>query len=48
MPFGALGPRGSFCVRSADGLDLAVVRVLSAPGADGPVRVSLDQYRRND
>ncbi|MGW1177561.1 serine/threonine-protein kinase [Kitasatospora sp. NPDC002543] len=48
VPFGALGPRGSFCVRSADGLDLAVVRVLSAPGTDGPVRVSLDQYRRND
>ncbi|MEU3560313.1 protein kinase [Kitasatospora sp. NPDC006786] len=47
VPFGAVGPRGAFCVRSADGRDLAVVRVLSTAGADGPVRVSLDQYRRN-
>ncbi|MFF2956614.1 serine/threonine-protein kinase [Kitasatospora sp. NPDC057965] len=46
VPFSALGPRGAFCVRSADGRDLAVVRVLSAAGADGPVTVSLDRYRR--
>ncbi|MFJ9454108.1 serine/threonine-protein kinase [Kitasatospora sp. NPDC101447] len=47
IPFAAVGPRGAFCVRSADGQDLAVVRVLSTAGPDGPVRVSLDHYRRN-
>ncbi|MFE7638159.1 serine/threonine-protein kinase [Kitasatospora sp. NPDC057518] len=47
IPFAAVGPRGAFCVRSADGRDLAVVRVLSTAGPDGPVRVSLDHYRRN-
>ncbi|MFJ7905687.1 protein kinase [Kitasatospora sp. NPDC096204] len=47
LPFSAVGARGSFCVRSADGKELAVVRVLSTAGADGPVRVSLDHYRRN-
>ncbi|MEV7603427.1 hypothetical protein AB0O91_39270 [Kitasatospora sp. NPDC089797] len=47
VPFSAVGGRGAFCVRSADGKELAVVRVLSAAGADGPVRVSLDHYRRN-
>ncbi|MFG2917675.1 protein kinase [Kitasatospora sp. NPDC048298] len=47
VPFSAVGPRGAFCVRSADGRDLAVVRVLSTAGADGPVKVSVDQYRRN-
>ncbi|MER7848968.1 protein kinase [Kitasatospora sp. NPDC096077] len=46
VPFSAVGSR-AFCVRSADGRELAVVRVLSAAGADGPVRVSLDHYRRN-
>ncbi|MFE6868749.1 serine/threonine-protein kinase [Kitasatospora sp. NPDC057692] len=46
VPFGALGSRGAFCVRSADGRDLAVVRVLSTAGPDGPVTVSLDRYRR--
>ncbi|MER7582756.1 protein kinase [Kitasatospora sp. NPDC097691] len=47
IPFAAVGPRGAFCVRSADGQDLAVVRVLSTAGTDGPVKVSLDHYRRN-
>ncbi|MFI5649149.1 protein kinase [Kitasatospora sp. NPDC051705] len=47
LPFSAVGPRGAFCLRSADGRDLAIVRVLSTAGADGPVRVSLDRYRRN-
>ncbi|MFD5465905.1 protein kinase [Kitasatospora sp. NPDC127059] len=47
VPFSAVGPRGAFCVRSSDGKELAVVRVLSTAGADGPVRVSLDHYRRN-
>ncbi|MFJ9694280.1 serine/threonine-protein kinase [Kitasatospora sp. NPDC101183] len=46
VPFSALGPRGAFCVRSADGREVAVVRVLSTAGADGPVKVSLDHYRR--
>ncbi|MFF2348804.1 serine/threonine-protein kinase [Kitasatospora sp. NPDC058115] len=47
LPFSALGARGAFCLRSADGKELAVVRVLSTAGADGPVSVSLDHYRRN-
>ncbi|MFE6051436.1 serine/threonine-protein kinase [Kitasatospora sp. NPDC056446] len=47
IPFASVGPRGAFCVRSADGRDLAVVRVLATSGQDGPVRVSLDRYRRN-
>ncbi|MFG2847343.1 protein kinase [Kitasatospora sp. NPDC048296] len=47
LPFSAVGARGAFCVRSADGRELAVVRVLSAAGADGPVKVSLDHYHRN-
>ncbi|SDT13249.1 Serine/threonine protein kinase [Streptomyces sp. TLI_053] len=47
VPFGAVGPRGAFCVRSADGRSLAVVRVLSTSGTEGPVRVSVDHYRRN-
>ncbi|GAB7185344.1 protein kinase [Kitasatospora sp. Ki12] len=47
IPFAAVGPRGAFCVRSADGRDLAVVRVLSTAPGDGPVRVSVDHYRRN-
>ncbi|MFI8460624.1 serine/threonine-protein kinase [Kitasatospora sp. NPDC085464] len=47
IPFAAVGPRGAFCVRSADGQDIAVVRVLSTAGTDGPVKVSLDHYRRN-
>ncbi|MER7673875.1 serine/threonine-protein kinase [Kitasatospora sp. NPDC096128] len=47
VPFSAVGARGAFCVRSADGRELAVVRVLSTAGGDGPVRVSLDRYRRN-
>ncbi|WP_052707663.1 serine/threonine-protein kinase [Streptomyces rubellomurinus] len=48
IPFAAVGPHGAFCVRSADGRELAIVRVLStAAGTDGPVRVSLDRYRRN-
>ncbi|MET8622527.1 protein kinase [Kitasatospora sp. NPDC004669] len=47
VPFSAVEPRGAFCVRSADGRDLAVVRVLSTAGSDGPVKVSLDRYRRN-
>ncbi|WP_380281659.1 hypothetical protein [Kitasatospora purpeofusca] len=40
VPFGALGARGAFCVRSADGRDLAVVRVLSTagPSVRGPRR----------
>ncbi|MFI6158129.1 serine/threonine-protein kinase [Kitasatospora sp. NPDC051170] len=46
VPFSAVGPRGAFCVRSADGSEVAVVRVLSAAGGDGPVKVSLDHYRR--
>ncbi|MGY0465437.1 serine/threonine-protein kinase [Kitasatospora sp. cg17-2] len=47
VPFSAVGPRGAFCVRSADGRSLAVVRVLSTAGSEGPVRVSVDHYRRN-
>ncbi|MFJ8628359.1 serine/threonine-protein kinase [Kitasatospora sp. NPDC093550] len=47
IPFASVGPHGAFCVRSADGRDLAVVRVLSTAGTDGPVRVSVDRYRRN-
>ncbi|MFD7452874.1 protein kinase [Kitasatospora sp. NPDC059827] len=47
VPFSAVGPRGAFCVRSADGKELAIVRVLSTAGADGAVKVSLDHYRRN-
>ncbi|MFD8081390.1 protein kinase [Kitasatospora sp. NPDC059722] len=46
VPFGTLGPRGAFCLRSADGQDLAIVRVLSTAGSDGPVTLSLDRYRR--
>ncbi|MFE2107612.1 serine/threonine-protein kinase [Kitasatospora sp. NPDC059463] len=47
LPFSALGARGAFCLRSADGKELAVVRVLSTAGTDGSVSVSLDHYRRN-
>ncbi|MFG2825080.1 serine/threonine-protein kinase [Kitasatospora sp. NPDC048365] len=36
----------SFCVRSQDGRDLALVRLLSAAAGDGPVRISVDYYRR--
>ncbi|MFJ1704849.1 hypothetical protein [Kitasatospora sp. NPDC088346] len=37
----------AFCVRGQDGRDLAVVRLLSAAPGDGPVRVSVDYYRRS-
>ncbi|MFJ8430669.1 serine/threonine-protein kinase [Kitasatospora sp. NPDC094019] len=47
VPFGAVGPRGAFCVRSADGRSLAVVRVLSTAGTEGPVSVAVDHYRRS-
>ncbi|MGK4585383.1 serine/threonine-protein kinase [Kitasatospora sp. HPMI-4] len=47
LRFSAVGPRGAFCLRSPDGRNLAVVRVLSTADADGPVRVSVDHYHRN-
>ncbi|MEU8922516.1 serine/threonine-protein kinase [Kitasatospora sp. NPDC048545] len=47
IPFAAAGPGSAFCVRSADGRDLAVVRVLQTAGPDDPVKVSLDRYHRN-
>ncbi|MFE6050023.1 serine/threonine-protein kinase [Kitasatospora sp. NPDC056446] len=37
----------AFCVRGDDGRDLAIVRLLSAAPGDGPVKVSIDYYRRN-
>ncbi|MEV6979479.1 hypothetical protein AB0N76_39035, partial [Kitasatospora sp. NPDC093806] len=36
----------AFCVRGQDPRDVAVVRVLSASPGDGPVKVSLDYYRK--
>ncbi|MER7753470.1 serine/threonine-protein kinase [Kitasatospora sp. NPDC097643] len=45
LDFAALNGR-SFCVRGQDSRDLAVVRVLSVSPGDGPVKVSLDYYRR--
>ncbi|MEV8097983.1 hypothetical protein [Kitasatospora sp. NPDC085879] len=38
----------AFCVRSQDGRDLAIVRLLSAAPGDGPVRLSVDYYRHGD
>ncbi|MFD5431763.1 hypothetical protein ACFWJ4_06250 [Kitasatospora sp. NPDC127067] len=38
----------AFCVRGDDGRDLAIVRPLSAARGDGPVKVSVDYYRRNN
>ncbi|MFF3068086.1 protein kinase [Kitasatospora sp. NPDC057904] len=38
----------AFCVREDDGRDLAVVRLLSAAPGGGPVKVSVDHYRRAD
>ncbi|MFB7617849.1 serine/threonine-protein kinase [Kitasatospora sp. NPDC056181] len=46
VPFSAV-ERGAFCLRSPDGRNVAVVRVLSTADADRPVRVSVDHYRRN-
>ncbi|MER5637995.1 serine/threonine-protein kinase [Kitasatospora sp. NPDC002227] len=37
----------SFCVRSQDGHDLAVLRLLSTPQGDGPLKVSVDYFRRD-
>ncbi|PBC75639.1 hypothetical protein BX265_0310 [Streptomyces sp. TLI_235] len=38
----------AFCVRSQDGRDIAIVRLLSAAPGDGPVRLSVDHYRHGD
>ncbi|MER7757707.1 serine/threonine-protein kinase [Kitasatospora sp. NPDC097643] len=46
LGFAALTGR-AFCVRGDDGHDLAIVRLLSAAQGDGPVKVSIDRYRRN-
>ncbi|MFE5584524.1 serine/threonine-protein kinase [Kitasatospora sp. NPDC056531] len=37
----------AFCVRGDDGRDLAIVRLLSAARGGGPVKVSVDYYRRS-
>ncbi|AUG80495.1 serine/threonine protein kinase [Kitasatospora sp. MMS16-BH015] len=47
LPFGSAGANTSFCLRSADGRSLALVRVLATPEQEGAARVSVDQYRRD-
>ncbi|MGW4892767.1 serine/threonine-protein kinase [Kitasatospora sp. NPDC004240] len=38
----------AFCLRTQDGRDLAIIRVLSTTPGDGPVKVSIDYHRRTD
>ncbi|MFJ6778872.1 serine/threonine-protein kinase [Streptomyces yangpuensis] len=45
LPFGALAKARPFCVRSPDRGEIAIVRLVEA-GADGPVTIVVDQYRR--
>ncbi|MFF2046059.1 serine/threonine-protein kinase [Kitasatospora sp. NPDC058170] len=47
LPFTALGPDRSFCVRAQGGRDFAVVRALATAADDGPVRVAVTYYRRS-
>ncbi|MET9616491.1 serine/threonine-protein kinase [Kitasatospora indigofera] len=46
LPFSTLRDGRAFCVRTQDGHETAVVRVLSAGTEDGAVRISMDYYRR--
>lgn len=48
LPFSALPPGRSFCVRAHSGRELAIVRVLSTAPDDGPVQISLDYYRHDN
>ncbi|MFF1903573.1 serine/threonine-protein kinase [Kitasatospora sp. NPDC058218] len=47
LPFTALRPDRSFCVRARGGRDVAVVRALATGPDDGPVKVSITYYRRS-
>ncbi|KOU15544.1 hypothetical protein ADK52_35040, partial [Streptomyces sp. WM6372] len=47
LPFATLRAGRAFCVRAQDGRDVGIVTVLTASPGDGPVKVSVDYYRRN-
>ncbi|MGW6919157.1 serine/threonine-protein kinase [Kitasatospora sp. NPDC054939] len=47
LPFDALGPGRSFCVRAPGGRDFAVVRALATAPDDGPVSIAVTYYRRS-
>ncbi|GAA5020558.1 serine/threonine-protein kinase [Kitasatospora paranensis] len=47
LPFGALRPGRTFCVRSRPGRDVGIVHVLGTAADGGPVTVSVDYYRHD-
>ncbi|MFF3863467.1 hypothetical protein [Streptomyces sp. NPDC002209] len=47
LPFTTLRAGRAFCVRAQDGRDVGIVTVLTAGPGEGPVKVSVDYYRRN-
>ncbi|MFK0049254.1 serine/threonine-protein kinase [Streptomyces sp. NPDC090741] len=47
LPFTALHAGRAFCVRAQDGRDVGIVTVLTASPGEGPVKVSVDYYRRD-
>ncbi|MFD7835060.1 serine/threonine-protein kinase [Streptomyces sp. NPDC059761] len=47
LPFTALHAGRAFCVRAQDGRDVGIVSVLTASPGEGPVKVSVDYYRRD-
>ncbi|MFK0220392.1 protein kinase [Streptomyces vinaceus] len=47
LPFATLRAGRAFCVRAQDGRDVGIVTVLTAGPGEGPVKVSVDYYRRN-
>ncbi|MEV0991694.1 serine/threonine-protein kinase [Streptomyces sp. NPDC049949] len=46
LPFTTLRAGRAFCVRARDGRDVGIVSVLTAAPGEGPVKVSVDYYRR--
>ncbi|MEV6579773.1 serine/threonine-protein kinase [Streptomyces sp. NPDC051582] len=46
LPFATLRAGRTFCVRDRDGRDVGIVTVLTAGPGEGPVKVSVDYYRR--
>ncbi|MFI5670655.1 serine/threonine-protein kinase [Streptomyces sp. NPDC051704] len=47
LPFTTLRAGRAFCVRAEGGRDVGIVRVLTAGPGEGPVKVSVDYYRRS-
>ncbi|MFF1343528.1 hypothetical protein ACFVYT_37795 [Streptomyces sp. NPDC058290] len=47
LHFATLRAGRTFCLRAQDGRDVGIVTILTAGPGDGPVKVSVDYYRRN-